>query len=397
MKFALFYEIPVARPWTPEQGAPGVQEHDRAGRARRQDGLPRVLDGRAPLPRGVLALLEPRGALRRGRRAHREHPHRLRRAPAAEAVQPPDPHRGVGRGARPHLRRPRRLRHRPLVDARRARGLRHRPRRDARDVARGARAHRRARGPRTSTRPTASTGRWARRAACTRSRCKQPHPPIFGATSQPRRPQGDGQAGHRAVLVHRRAPARAARRATSRIYRKGLAECEKPAGKFLNDTAATFTMVHCAPTTEEATEVAEGVVRVVPELRRRAHRVGGGVAWRSATAPTSAPTSTRRDMLAAGSATACSSHLTIDYLRDSGSAVMGDPDQCIASAKRYEAVGCDLLLCLVNPLQDPAREGHAVDRAHGQARPPRVQVAPHIQPASTNVLVERGLLTQVRC
>ena len=41
------------------------------------------------------------------------------------------------------------------------------------------------------------------------------------------------------------------------MYREGLAECEQPAGKFVNDTAATFTMVHCAPTTEEATEVAK--------------------------------------------------------------------------------------------------------------------------------------------
>jgi hypothetical protein len=40
------------------------------------------------------------------------------------------------------------------------------------------------------------------------------------------------------------------------LYRDGLKECEQPAGKFLNDTAATFTMVLCAPTNEEATEVA---------------------------------------------------------------------------------------------------------------------------------------------
>ena len=51
--------------------------------------------------------------------------------------------------------------------------------------------------------------------------------------------------------------------------------------------------------------------------------------------------------------TARSSHLTFDYLHDSGSAVMGDPDACIATAKRYEAVGCDLLLCLVNPYKIP--------------------------------------------
>ena len=46
-------------------------------------------------------------------------------------------------------------------------------------------------------------------------------------------------------------------------------------------------------------------------------------------------------------------HVNIDYLRDSGSAVMGDPEECIEIGKRYEAVGCDLLLCLVNPLKIP--------------------------------------------
>ena len=32
---------------------------------------------------------------------------------------------------------------------------------------------------------------------------------------------------------------------------------------------------------------------------------------------------------------------------------MGDPDECVAAAKRYEAAGCDLLLCLVNPYNIP--------------------------------------------
>jgi len=45
--------------------------------------------------------------------------------------------------------------------------------------------------------------------------------------------------------------------------------------------------------------------------------------------------------------------LDFDYLKDSGSAVVGDPDRCIELAKRYEAAGCDLLLCLVNPYKIP--------------------------------------------
>ena len=33
--------------------------------------------------------------------------------------------------------------------------------------------------------------------------------------------------------------------------------------------------------------------------------------------------------------------------------MVGDPEECIEIAKRYEAAGCDLLLCLVNPYKIP--------------------------------------------
>ena len=33
--------------------------------------------------------------------------------------------------------------------------------------------------------------------------------------------------------------------------------------------------------------------------------------------------------------------------------MVGDPDECISTAKRYEAAGCDLLPCLVNPYKIP--------------------------------------------
>ena len=71
MKFALFYEIPVARPWEPDSEHLAYKNTLEQAIAGEAAGLPRVLDGRAPLPRGVLALLEPRGALRRDRGAHR--------------------------------------------------------------------------------------------------------------------------------------------------------------------------------------------------------------------------------------------------------------------------------------------------------------------------------------
>jgi alkanesulfonate monooxygenase SsuD/methylene tetrahydromethanopterin reductase-like flavin-dependent oxidoreductase (luciferase family) len=36
--------------------------------------------------------------------------------------------------------------------------------------------------------------------------------------------------------------------------------------------------------------------------------------------------------------------------------VVGDPDRCIEICKRYEAVGCELLFCLLNPYKIPHEE-----------------------------------------
>ena len=153
-------------------------------------------------------------------------------------------------------------------------------------------------------------------------------------------------------------------------------------------------MVHCAPTTEEATEVAKESFEWYPSY-------GGGLIasvaeWMEERDRTELDTYQYTADMLARKREGVMSHITIDYLRDSGSAVMGDPDECIESAKQYEAVGCDLLLCLVNPLQDPAREGHAVDRAHGQVRPPRVQVAPPASNLRQQTSYSTRQLTQVR-
>ena len=192
MKFALFYEIPVAAP-VGRRAASTAPTRTRSSRrcSREQCGWdafwtvehhfleeyshcsnPEVLYG------AIAARTEPHAA-------------RLRRAAHAQAVQPSGAHGRVGRGARPALRRPRRLRHRPLVHARRARGLRHRSARDARDVAGGDRARRRLLDERRVRVRAASTGR-CRSAACCPKPLQQPHPPIWGATS---REDGHAQIG----------------------------------------------------------------------------------------------------------------------------------------------------------------------------------------------------------
>src|SRR3954451_24674020 len=84
---------------------------------------------------------------------------------------------------------------------------------------------------------------------------QQPHPPLWGATSSPD--------GHREIGRHGLGlcsftvgvpPEQLAERIA--LYRDGLAECTEPAGKFVNDQAATFTMVHCAPDRDDAYKTA---------------------------------------------------------------------------------------------------------------------------------------------
>jgi alkanesulfonate monooxygenase SsuD/methylene tetrahydromethanopterin reductase-like flavin-dependent oxidoreductase (luciferase family) len=179
---------------------------------------------------------------------------------------------------------------------------------------------------------------------------QQPHPPIFGATSSP---GGHEEMGKRGIGLCSFTVGLPPEQLADNIalYRKGLSECTQPAGKFLNDTAATFTMVHCAPTTEEATEVAKESFEWYPKYG--ASLIASVAEWQEEQGRTELGTyQYTRDTLQ-HKRDGHIGNLTIDYLRDSGSAVMGDPDACIAAAKRYEAVGCDLLLCLVNPYNIP--------------------------------------------
>jgi hypothetical protein len=129
---------------------------------------------------------------------------------------------------------------------------------------------------------------------------------------------------------------------------RALAECTTPAGKFVNDQAATFTMVHCAPTKHEA--YAAAAESFVWYVRHGAALIGSVAEWLEGTdlqsySYTAAPLEHERS--------GALDHLTFDFLYDTGSAVIGDPEVCIATAKRYEGAGCDLLLCLVNPLKIP--------------------------------------------
>jgi alkanesulfonate monooxygenase SsuD/methylene tetrahydromethanopterin reductase-like flavin-dependent oxidoreductase (luciferase family) len=176
---------------------------------------------------------------------------------------------------------------------------------------------------------------------------QDPHPPIWGATSSPEGHRAIGQQGIGLCSFTVGVPPEDLADRLE-LYRKGLAECDQPVGKFVNQQAATFTMVHCAPTNEEAFEdAAESFVWYPKHGGRLIASVaewleGGELGSYSYTAQ---PLEHDRQGLL--------DLLTFDYIRESGSGVVGDPDRCIEIARRYEAAGCDLLLCLVNPYKIP--------------------------------------------
>ena len=132
------------------------------------------------------------------------------------------------------------------------------------------------------------------------------------------------------------------------MYHEGLNECEKPVGKFVNDRAATFTMVHCADTNEAAFADAE---ESFPWYIKTAVRhIGSLVDWMEGK---DLGTYSYAEHMSQLDKEGTLDHLDFEYLRESGSAVVGDPERCVELAERYEAAGCDLLLCLVNPYKIP--------------------------------------------
>jgi alkanesulfonate monooxygenase SsuD/methylene tetrahydromethanopterin reductase-like flavin-dependent oxidoreductase (luciferase family) len=129
------------------------------------------------------------------------------------------------------------------------------------------------------------------------------------------------------------------------LYRKGLAVA-KPIGKFVNERAATFTMVHCAETTAEAMASARDSFQWYAQTGVRQFQTLG--TWQEELKRDYASYAYTRPI-----AKMDLSFLSFDYLTTTGSCIVGDPDRCIEVAQRYRAAGCDLLLCMMQPFGSP--------------------------------------------
>jgi alkanesulfonate monooxygenase SsuD/methylene tetrahydromethanopterin reductase-like flavin-dependent oxidoreductase (luciferase family) len=176
---------------------------------------------------------------------------------------------------------------------------------------------------------------------------QKPHPPIWGATSSA---DGHYEIGKKGIgllsFTVGVPPEELAPRLE--LYRKGLGECAKPVGKFKNERAATFTMVHVADTNQRAYDEAAESMVWYPKTATRF--IGALADWMSGEDLGTYQYAAEIKKLNESGLT---DQLRFDHIRDSGAAVVGDPDRAIELARRYEAAGCELLFCLVNPYKIP--------------------------------------------
>jgi len=174
---------------------------------------------------------------------------------------------------------------------------------------------------------------------------QSPHPPIWGATSSA---DGHRQVGELGLGLCSFAVGVAPEEVKEKIdiYRKAVAGCTEPIGKYVHDQASTFTMAVCAPTTEEAWASARESFEWYP---RYGARLIASVAEMQADRGEDLGTYAYAADLKAVADDGSLDLLSLEYLVDIGACVLGTPEQCIETCKRYEAAGVDQLLCLVNP------------------------------------------------
>jgi alkanesulfonate monooxygenase SsuD/methylene tetrahydromethanopterin reductase-like flavin-dependent oxidoreductase (luciferase family) len=167
---------------------------------------------------------------------------------------------------------------------------------------------------------------------------QKPHPPIWVASTNPESHELAGRKGLGLLSFTIGVPPE---ELATRIglYRQGLKEA-KPAGLFVNDRAATFTMVHCAETNAEAK--ANAAESVMWYFRRSIELVGSVAAWLEG-----------RDLGTYSYAEALRTlnvrDVTFEMLDDMGAVIVGDPERCIQRVRAYRDAGCDQLLALMQP------------------------------------------------
>lgn len=173
---------------------------------------------------------------------------------------------------------------------------------------------------------------------------QDPHPPIWAATGSEDGHRLMGELGLGLLSFSVGTPPEELKRRVD-IYRAAADKCTDPVGSFVNNQAACFTLVNCAPTAQESYDISRESFEYYPKTS--AKLVGSVAGWleeMKAELGTYEYLKPISDAAQAGEF-----EIPFEFLRDTNACICGDPEEVLRSAKAYEATGCDLLLCLMNP------------------------------------------------
>jgi alkanesulfonate monooxygenase SsuD/methylene tetrahydromethanopterin reductase-like flavin-dependent oxidoreductase (luciferase family) len=174
---------------------------------------------------------------------------------------------------------------------------------------------------------------------------QKPHPPIWGATSSE---DGHRQVGELGLGLCSFAVGVSPEEVKAKIdvYREAIGRCSSPAGATVHNQAATFTMALCAPDRDDAWTAARESFEWYPKAGARL--IGSLAGWMAERSQDLGNYASAADMQAVDDQ-GMLDLLSLEYLAENGACVLGTPAECIETCRRYEAAGVDLLLCLVNP------------------------------------------------
>jgi alkanesulfonate monooxygenase SsuD/methylene tetrahydromethanopterin reductase-like flavin-dependent oxidoreductase (luciferase family) len=169
-----------------------------------------------------------------------------------------------------------------------------------------------------------------------------PHPPVWMATTST---EGHKTVGEHGLGLLSFTVAHSIDSLAERIdlYREGLKSAQ-PVTAALNDRAAAYTMVYCAETTERAYGEAEAAFLWYVENSFK--QFATLASWMEGK-----DFGTYEHLKALLDVDF--SELNLEFLVDIGAVVIGDPEQCVKLATGYRDAGCDVLLCHVNPKDLP--------------------------------------------
>jgi alkanesulfonate monooxygenase SsuD/methylene tetrahydromethanopterin reductase-like flavin-dependent oxidoreductase (luciferase family) len=178
---------------------------------------------------------------------------------------------------------------------------------------------------------------------------QSPHPPLWGATSSEDGHRQIGALGLGLCSFAVGVPPEEVKTKID-IYRSAVQTCTSPIGAYVHDEAATFTMTLCAPTREEAWEHARQSFEWYPKAGAR---LIASVSEYMAERRQELGSYAYAADLAAVDESGGLDLLSLEYLSEAGACVLGTPADCVEACRRYQEAGVDLLLCLVNPYSVP--------------------------------------------